>query len=505
MMKRLFVALMAMVITLGVLPPVVLQAGTDSASTPCRWIGSGSIIQGDLRVTHGFKLHCSVDQLPNNLQVNWGGNHFHLTQLTAVVSSDNTAIDPKPPRGGCDTYHGWGVGKYDGVDGYQAEWIFTDAGEPGRGDWAWIKITAPNGDTVMEVKGHLKSGNHQVKPLFKLIRTVQITPDATFHVASFPRINYVPATDQFVVTFGTVVDKQNCLGGAGYAYKGHTLDMQETGKSGYFIFYPDQCSAGDSGSVMVDNTYYGAFAVRPPGVPYGWHLAKFDAVTWTLIAETNVLLEAPHEADMDPTVAYVNGQLDISDQYNPNGAWQEGSASHHNFYSTDLQPLGKKFLADTALISGASMIYADGIYYIITANDYAGDLVVAKYDSDWNYLGVTELRKQAHWSQGVAFDGQLFYVSYLDTSQRDPGPFIGHFYPNVHLAAFDRDWNLVDDVAVTNFTHADHKFPGRPWVIIHNNRLYVSYDMNELDPDTHQDLLETQQAFVSICELTPYR
>jgi hypothetical protein len=30
----------------------------------------------------------------------------------------------------------------------------------------------------------------------------------------------------------------------------------------------------------------------------------------------------------------------------------------------------------------------------------------------------------------------------------------------------------------------------------------VSYDMNELDPDTHQDLLETQQAFVSIYELT---
>jgi hypothetical protein len=347
------------------------------------------------------------------------------------------------------------------------------------------------------------SSTPPAQPLFKLIRAVQITPDATFHRAGFARINYVPATDQFVVTFGTIADKQsdNCQG-AGYAYKGYTLDMQETGKSGYFLFYPEACNAGDSGSVMVDNTYYGAFVSQFPGLPYGWHLAKFDAVTWTSIAATDVLLEAPNEADMDPTVAYVNGQLDISDQYNPDGIWQEGSGSHHNFYSTDLQPLGKEILADTALISGGSMIYADGTYYIITANNFEGDLVVASYDRDWKYLGVKELRKQAHWSQGVAFDGQRFYVSYLDTSQRDTGPFVGHFYPNVHLAAFDRDWNLVEDVAVTNFVHADHKFPGRPWVILHDDKLYVSYDMNELDPDTHQDLLETQQAFVSIYEIT---
>jgi hypothetical protein len=338
--------------------------------------------------------------------------------------------------------------------------------------------------------------------LFKFIRTVQITPDAIFHVASFPRINYVPAADQFVLTFGTVADKQsgNCQG-AGYAHKGYTLDMQETGNAGYFIFYPDACAAGDSGSVMVGDIYYGAFVSQLPGAPYGWHLTKFAAVTWTPITQTDVLLESPHDGNYDPTVAYVNGQLDISDQYNPDGIWQEGSDSHHNFYSTDLQPLGRRILTDTALISGASMIYVDGIYYIITADSYAGDLVVAKYGSDWKFLEVQELRKQAHWSQGVAFDGQHFYVSYLDTSQRDPGPFIGHYYPNVHLAAFDRAWNLVDDVAVTNFTPAQLRFPGRPWVILHNNLLYVSYDVDDLDPITHEERLETQQAFVSIYSL----
>ena len=338
--------------------------------------------------------------------------------------------------------------------------------------------------------------------LFKFIRTVQITPDAAFHVASFPRINYIPATGQFVVTFGTVADKVsgNCQG-AGYAHKGYNLDMQATGNAGYFIFYPDSCNAGDSASIMLDNTYYGAFVSQLPGFPYGWHLVKFDAVTWTSISATDVLLEDPHAGNLDPTIAYINGQLDISDQYNPDGVWPEGFDSLHNFYSTDLVSLTTKILTDTALISGASMIEVAGIYYIITANEFAGDVVVAKYDSDWNYLGVKELREQAHWSQGVVFDGQRFYVSYLDTSQRDPGPFVGHYSPNVHLAAFDRDWNLVDDVAVTNFTPADHKFLGRPWVILHANRLYVSYDQDDLDPDTHQEKLETQQAFVSLYAL----
>jgi hypothetical protein len=335
-----------------------------------------------------------------------------------------------------------------------------------------------------------------------LVKTIHVTPDATFHVASFPRINYVPATGQLVITFGSVVDKKDGVcQGAGYAHKGYTLDMQETGNSGYFIFYPNSCNAGDSGSVMVDNAYFGAFVSQLPEMPYGWHLVKFDAVTWTSIAEKDVLLEAPHVGNTDPTVAYVNGQLDVSNQYNPDGIWQEGSGSFHDFFSTDLQSLGSKTLADTALISGGSEIYIDGFYYIITANKYDGDVVVAKYDSNWQYQSVKTLRKQAHWSQGVVCDGQHFFVAYLDTSQRDEGSFIGHFYPNVHLAAFDRNWELVVDVAVTNFSRADFKFPGRPWVILHQNRVYLSYDVDDMDPATHDEKLETQQAIVAVYEL----
>jgi hypothetical protein len=336
--------------------------------------------------------------------------------------------------------------------------------------------------------------------LFKFIQTVQITPDANFLGGGFARINYVPATDRFVVTFSATLAEPSgeCKIG-GYAYKEYTLDMQKTGKTGIY-----SCEYGDSGSVMVDNTYY---FITPEFKPYGWHLVKFDAITWETLAETHMYLE--HQEDSgkypnnDPMVAYVNGQLDISSQYQPSGMPPDlmaGVATYHDFFSTDLQLLGHKILTDTPHIGGSSMIYADGFYYLVTANAFLGDMVVITYDQNWNYLGVKTLKHTAHWSTGLAYDGQRFYVAYLDNSQTLTGRSLP-VYLNVRLAAFDRDWNLMDDIAVTNYAIADNMQTGRPWVIIHGNRLYVSYDLDKMDP-----VLRTEekkgQAIVSVYELT---
>jgi len=95
----------------------------------------------------------------------------------------------------------------------------------------------------------------------------------------------------------------------------------------------------------------------------------------------------------------------------------------------------------------------------------------------------------------VAFDGQNLYVAYLDTRQRkEPGVF--PYYPNVHLAAFDRNWNLLDDEAVTDVSFSDSLFAGRPWVLLHGNRLYVSYDVVPLPED-----LSRIEVFVSVYEI----
>jgi len=124
--------------------------------------GGGSVIYGDIRVTHGFVLRCDPSQNSNNLEVNWdSGNRFHLESLTAVSCSDNPSILPNPPKAGFDTLQGSGTGRYNGVSGATAVWTFTDAGEPGDNDTATILIKDADGNTVLSVSGNLSGGNHQ--------------------------------------------------------------------------------------------------------------------------------------------------------------------------------------------------------------------------------------------------------------------------------------------------------------------------------------------------------
>ena len=84
------------------------------------------------------------------------------------------------------------------------------------------------------------------QPLIRFIRTDQVTPDDEFLTGSFARFNYVPATDRFVVTFGTKASTEpNTSLGAGYAYKEYNLEMQETGDSGLLEWYVNASEAGD--------------------------------------------------------------------------------------------------------------------------------------------------------------------------------------------------------------------------------------------------------------------
>lgn len=127
-----------------------------------RMTGGGSVFATDgVRVTHGFELHCDPSVEPNRLQVNWGGNRFHLQSLTSASCSDDPDIDEGHPVAGFDTYVGEGTGRYNGVPGATATWTFTDAGEPGANDFAEIVITDADGNTVLSVSGNLDRGNHQ--------------------------------------------------------------------------------------------------------------------------------------------------------------------------------------------------------------------------------------------------------------------------------------------------------------------------------------------------------
>jgi hypothetical protein len=115
------------------------------------------------KVTHGFQLHCNVDSGPNNLEVNWNGNKFHLEELEVANCYDDGSINEPPPNNGngpgrkptLDVYQGFGYGRYNGQCGAQATWVFDDNGEPGKADQIIALVIVDNlGNTVLDINSN---------------------------------------------------------------------------------------------------------------------------------------------------------------------------------------------------------------------------------------------------------------------------------------------------------------------------------------------------------------
>jgi hypothetical protein len=133
-------------------PPPPAQQG--------RMTGGGFQIFGGVRITRGFTIHCDLT-LSNNLEINWDDNKWHIDKpLTSATCIDDPAYDPTPPAAPFDTFIGQGVGRLNGVDGYLVQFTFIDAGEPGTGDMAAIRITAPGGAVVLDVPLSLLDGGN---------------------------------------------------------------------------------------------------------------------------------------------------------------------------------------------------------------------------------------------------------------------------------------------------------------------------------------------------------
>jgi hypothetical protein len=125
--------------------------------------GGGSIFTKEGgRVTHGFELHCDPEVGPNNLEINWGGgNNFHLTELLTAICTDDPTIAPRPPSADFDTYNGTGTGLCNNVPGATITFVLTDAGEPGKKDFASFEISGCPGGLTLSVSGNLNKGNQQ--------------------------------------------------------------------------------------------------------------------------------------------------------------------------------------------------------------------------------------------------------------------------------------------------------------------------------------------------------
>jgi hypothetical protein len=147
---------------------VSVSIPTDcSVETPGigRFTGGGHQIEvGIGKVTRGLTIHCDL-LLSNNLEINWGGNHFHMLEhLETIQCSDDPAIEQRPPVAPIDTLIGQGVGRYNGAEGYTIQFKLVDGGEPGRNDRMSIRIyeTADPSNVVLFVpESYLTGGNLQ--------------------------------------------------------------------------------------------------------------------------------------------------------------------------------------------------------------------------------------------------------------------------------------------------------------------------------------------------------
>jgi hypothetical protein len=128
-----------------------------------RFTGGGSQVRvGEARITRGLTIHCDL-LLSNNLEVNWGGNKFHMTEhLTTVACTDDPAIIQDPPPAPLDTLVGIGTGRYNGTDGYTIEFTLVDYGEPGSSDRAALRIykTSDPAEVVLNLPLQVLSGGN---------------------------------------------------------------------------------------------------------------------------------------------------------------------------------------------------------------------------------------------------------------------------------------------------------------------------------------------------------
>lgn len=143
---------------------VALDADCSPPLSTGRFTGGGHQIRVDnVRVTRGLTLHCDL-LLSNNLEINWGGNSFHMLEhLTTVECSDDPLIIQAPPAAPLDTMVGVGQGRYNGMEGYTVEFTLVDHGEPGTGnDEAALLVyeTANPANVVLNVPLQTLSGGN---------------------------------------------------------------------------------------------------------------------------------------------------------------------------------------------------------------------------------------------------------------------------------------------------------------------------------------------------------
>lgn len=335
---------------------------------------------------------------------------------------------------------------------------------------------------------------------YELLKEVAVTPDETYSYGAFCRVNYLEAGDEYFVSFGGSIPiaqqevpgerAGGAEGGNGYSYKIYDSDFEYTDETGVVA-----STGGDAASVYADGYYY--FLI---GDPKGWKILKIDTATREEVDSVVIEMDVQHEARNDQMLAYANGFLIASSLYDAGNESEEmdqlntdpntGLATHNRIFNTDLEQLDYFILDDTPHINASYVVYVDGVYNYVTSTALFGDLIVMQYDEDWNYLGVKTIAEHGNWSQGALYDEdtERFYVSYVDFGElTDMGKLSPGKTSNINLGVFDKEWKLIENIAVTDFVFDDNIRAGRPSVIINDGKILVSYDLVSFDPELREE------------------
>lgn len=131
---------------------VTVTIPTGCSTGTGRFTGGGKqLTVNGVTVTKGFEVDCDLHQPSNNLEINWNGNQFHMTNFYSAVCT--LQGNPTPPPAPVNTIVGMGTGRYDGVYGYTVVFELVDNGEPGTQDEASFLVyeTANPKNVVLNV------------------------------------------------------------------------------------------------------------------------------------------------------------------------------------------------------------------------------------------------------------------------------------------------------------------------------------------------------------------
>lgn len=157
-------------------------------------------------------------------------------------------------------------------------------------------------------------------------------------------------------------------------------------------------------------------------------------------------------------------------------------------FDTDLVQIEDFLIEDVGNAPGSSMISQEGNLIVVTSNKRWDDssLIVLQYDEDLNPLErkvISEVENaNEEFPMGFAFSDDLYFVGYHHITGDLSMPMEGNYLitTDVVLKAFDKDWNMISEVLVTEegVRKSDQNNAGRPHLVYMNDKIYIAYDVD---------------------------